>query len=57
MVLETQDTFIVKMRSLTEKYNPERYEKGEILFHEKCRLLDNNGILDDDMQTEQKNHF
>ena len=43
--------------SLTEKYNPERYEKGEILFHEKCRLLDNNGILDDDMQNRAEESF
>ena len=43
--------------SLTEKYNPERYEKGEILFHEKCRLLDANCILNDDMRRRAEESF
>ena len=43
--------------SLTEKYNPERYEKGEILFHEKCRLLEENGILNDDIRRRAEESF
>ena len=43
--------------SLTEKYNPERYEKGEILFHEKCRLLNSYNILSDDIKIRSEESF
>lgn len=43
--------------SLTEKYNPERYEKGKVLFHEKCRLLEANFLLNEDMKRRAEESF
>lgn len=43
--------------SLTEKYNAERYEKGKILYFEKCRLMKERGIFNPDAKYRAEESF
>lgn len=49
--------YCMNPESLTEKYNPERYEKGKTLFYEKRRLMKEFGIYNVDAEYRAEQSF